>query len=138
MVEETENNRAVISQPAGHLEKGESLLAAVAREVQEETGWRFTPEALTGIYRWEHSAKGITYLRFCFTGAVHSHDPHQTLDAGILRTHWLTREQMQASRLRSPVVWRCVEDYLAGHRYPLSLYTDISNAELLAARGARP
>lgn len=138
MVEETENKRAVISQPAGHLEKGETLLQAVVREVQEETAWEFVPEAFSGIYRWEHRAKGLTYLRFCFTGHVHKHNPEQTLDEGILRTHWLRHDEMLACQWRSPVVKRCLEDYLDGQRYPLSLYTDISDAELPASQDINP
>lgn len=134
MVEESENKKAVISQPAGHLEKGESLLQAVVREVQEETAWQFVPQALTGIYRWEHATAGVTYLRFCFCGQVKNHDPQQALDHGILGTHWLSYEELQASKLRSPVVARCLQDYLAGNRYPLSLYTDLSSAELMAAQ----
>ena len=133
MVEETEDKRAVISQPAGHLEKGESLIQAVIREVDEETGWQFEPEAITGIYRWEHTAKGLTFLRFCFCGRVHNHKPQQALDENILGIHWLTREELFASPLRSPIVKRSVEDYLAGRRYPLSLYTDIPTAELHGA-----
>lgn len=130
MVEEIEDNRAVMSQPAGHLEAGESLIEAARREVLEETGWQFEPEAFTGIYRWEHTAKNITYLRFCFTGHVHNHDPEHELDQVIMHTHWLSYEEILASKLRSPIVLRCIEDYLAEQRYPLSLYIDISNEEL--------
>lgn len=127
MVEEAPDpQKNVINQPAGHLENGESLLEAVVREVQEETAWQFEPEAITGIYRWPHPDKDRTYLRFCFTGTVHNHDPQQALDCGILGTHWLSREELLARRLRSPLVLRCVDDYLAGRRFPLSLCTDIT------------
>ena len=42
MVEEqpVDSDRPVLNQPAGHLEQGETLLAAVHREVLEETGIR--------------------------------------------------------------------------------------------------
>lgn len=125
VVEEKENRRNVISQPAGHLEKGESLHAAVIREVREETGWHFTPQALIGIYRWEYTAKDLTFVRFCYTGSVSDHDATQALDQGILRALWLSTDELFASPLRSPIVRLCVEDYLAGQRYPLSICTDI-------------
>lgn len=138
MVEESDNKRAVINQPAGHLEKGETLLQAVVREVQEETAWQFIPEAFSGIYRWEHRAKELTYLRFCFSGQVHKHNPEQALDEGILRTHWLRYDEMLGRQLRSPIVKCCLDDYLAGQRYPLSLYTDISDADLPANQNTNP
>ena len=125
VVEEAPGQQSVINQPAGHLEKGESLLAAVVREVQEETAWQFEPEAVTGIYRWAHPDKDLTYLRFCFSGKVHSHDPQQVLDNAIINTHWLSREELSARPLRSPLVLRCLDDYLAGQRFPLAICHDI-------------
>jgi 8-oxo-dGTP pyrophosphatase MutT (NUDIX family) len=125
LVEEEQGSQNVINQPAGHLEKGESLYAAVVREALEETAWQFVPEAITGIYRWVHSHKDKTYLRICYTGSVSNHDPQRGLDHGILRTHWLSRDELITRRLRSPMVLRCIDDYLAGHRYPLSLCKDL-------------
>lgn len=125
MVEETQDAQSVISQPAGHLEEGESLLEAVTREVHEETAWHFDPDALVGIYRWEYVERGLTFLRFCYTGRAHSHNPELALDTGILGTHWLTYEELLSSQLRSPIVLRCVDDYIAGQRYPLSICTDL-------------
>ena len=129
MVEETASDgRPVINQPAGHLEAGESLIQAVIRETREETAWRFTPEGLVGIYRWQVPPDGTTYLRFCFHGRCHDQDPDQALDRDILRTLWLSREQLAAGdpgRLRSPMVLRCIDDFLAGPGYPLSLLHDL-------------
>jgi ADP-ribose pyrophosphatase YjhB (NUDIX family) len=125
LVEEEVNGHAVFNQPAGHLEAGESLVEAAVRETLEETAWRFIPSAITGVYRWPHPDNGITFLRFCFTGTVSDHDPARPLDAGILGCHWLTREELLTRPQRSPMVLRCVDDYLAGRRYPLSLCHDI-------------
>jgi 8-oxo-dGTP pyrophosphatase MutT (NUDIX family) len=137
-VEERAGGRVVLNQPAGHLERGETLLAAVARETLEETGWTFVPQHLVGIYLWqaEHSTK--TFLRVAFSGQLLGHDPSRPLDHGILRTRWLDREQLTAlqAKHRSPLVARCVDDYLAGGRYPLELLTHMLRAEepaLLAA-----
>lgn len=122
-VEERADDRMVFNQPAGHVEQGEALIDAVVRETLEETAWDFEPQALVGVYLWEHPEKQRTFLRFAFCGRLDSHDPERKLDRGIERTVWMSREQLMArrARLRSPMVARCVEDYLAGHRYPLDL-----------------
>lgn len=126
MVEEASDGTLVFNQPAGHLDEGESLIRAAVRETQEETAWTFIPEALLGIYRWRNPENGSTYLRVCFTGQCTSHDPSQTLDSGIVRAEWLSRDELSASnRLRSPLVLRCIDDYLAGIRYPLNLLSDL-------------
>ncbi len=126
-VEEQADQTVVLNQPAGHWEANETLVDAAARETLEETGYTFQPTALVGIYRWPHPRKDITYLRFAFSGAVLGHDAQHALDAGILRTVWLSPEALRAetARHRSPLVWRCVEDYLAGKRYPLAILTHL-------------
>ncbi len=133
-VEERINNRLVFNQPAGHVEQGESLLAAVVREVREETAWRFEPEGLLGVYLWRRPSARRATLRFAFTGAVSDHHAHQRLDRGIVRTHWLSEEELKSheGRLRSPLVLRCVDDYLAGHRHPLS---DVGQLDMNSAHG---
>ena len=122
LVEERIARRLVFNQPAGHVERGETLLQAVAREAREETAWRFTSEAFLGAYLWRHPGTGRSSLRFAFIGSVTDHDAQQPLDHGILRTHWLTRAQILGhhSRLRSPLVLRCIDDYLAGQRFGLA------------------
>ena len=130
LVEERSGEEIVYNQPAGHLEMGESLLDAVTRETREETAWRFRPTALLGVYRWTSPKNQTTYLRFSFTGECLGHDPDQALDSDIIRTWWLSRDEVVArtAQLRSPLVMRCIDDYLAGKRYPLALYADISAA----------
>jgi 8-oxo-dGTP pyrophosphatase MutT (NUDIX family) len=128
LVEERIRGRLVLNQPAGHLEDGEALLDAVIRETLEETAWQFTPEALVGIYQWR-SARGHTTLRFAFTGSVHGYDAARPLDPPIVTTHWLAREEIaqRTARLRTPLVMRCVEDYLAGRRLPLDVLAAASD-----------
>lgn len=130
-VEEASGDDIVINQPAGHVEPGETLLDAVRRETLEETGHHFVPEALVGIYYWQAPRKGVTYLRFAFAGSVTGHDPHRPLDEGILRTLWLSPDTLAAevSRHRSPIVSHCMDDYLAGRRYPLELVTTLFPAK---------
>jgi 8-oxo-dGTP pyrophosphatase MutT (NUDIX family) len=123
LVEENTADGVRINQPAGHLEEGESLLQAVVRETDEETAYDFTPEALLGVYQWQRPQQDITYMRFAFIGQVGVHRPQQALDAGIIRSIWLSRDELWARREihRSPQVMRCVDDYLAGQRFPLNV-----------------
>ncbi|MDT8385006.1 MAG: NUDIX hydrolase [Gammaproteobacteria bacterium] len=127
VVEERHADKTVVNQPAGQLEAGESLQEAVIRETLEETAWQFLPEAITGIYRWVHPENGLTFLRVCYSGSASGHDPDRVLDEGILGAHWLSREELLKQSLRSPMVLRCIDDYLAGYRYPLSLCDDVIN-----------
>jgi 8-oxo-dGTP pyrophosphatase MutT (NUDIX family) len=127
VVEERINRRLVFNQPAGHVEQGETLLKAVVREVREETAWGFRPQALLGVYLWRNPVSGRSTMRFAFTGTVTDHDAAQPLDRGIVCTHWLSREDLRQRepRLRSPLVLRCIEDYLGGARLPLDRVTGL-------------
>ncbi len=123
LVEEQTAQGIRYNQPAGHLEPGESLLAAVTRETLEETAWQFKPTALLGIYQYRSDADAVTYLRFAFTGELTAHEPDRALDTGILRALWLSPTAIRARRAqhRSPLLLECVTDYLDGCRYPLTL-----------------
>lgn len=127
-VEEEADGRVVLNQPAGHLDEHETLINAVIRETLEETAWHFVPDALLGVYRWQSSANGATYLRFAFTGKVTHHDDTRALDKGIIRALWLTPDELaaQRDRHRSPQVMRCVHDYLAGIRFPLDALNELA------------
>lgn len=121
--EQSASGGLVLNQPAGHVEHGETLLEAVIRETFEETGWRFSPEFLVGVYLWKHPGGISSFLRVCFAGAVDGHDPESPLDEGIERALWLSREELMAqqTRWRSPLVIGTIDDYLAGERYPLAV-----------------
>ena len=127
MVQERIDGKSVFNQPAGHLEDSETLIDAVIRETREETAWHFEPEAVTGIYHWRHPENHETFIRVSFAGKGLYHDPAAELDSCIERTLWLTVEEIrrQPDRVRSPLVLRSIDDYLAGSAYPLSLLTSL-------------
>lgn len=127
LVEEETPEGLRLNNPAGHLDPGESPEQAVAREALEETAHVFQPTALVGIYlsRFHRAAtqEDITYLRFAYGGELGDFDALRPLDTGIVRTLWMTPDEVRAStdRHRSPMVLRCIEDHLAGRRHPLDL-----------------
>ena len=125
IVEEDVRGERVFNNPAGHLEPGESLVDAVRRETLEETGWEFEPDAITGVYLWKNAE--ATFLRVAFRGRCLKHNPDRRLDHGIVAAHWLTREELAGGRypLRTPLVLNCIDDLLAGRRYPLELLSYI-------------
>ena len=136
-VQERAARRIVLNQPAGHVEPGESLAAAVVREAREETGREFRPTSVTGIYLWQGPA-GRTTLRVAFAGSVAERDVAAALDRAILRTLWLDRAELagRAAEHRSPLVLQCVDDYLRCARYPLELLNHVPLDGLPALRTA--
>lgn len=122
-VEEFKGGRLVLNQPAGHLEPRESLLQAAVRETLEETGCDVELTGVTGIYLYTAPSNGVTYQRICFTANLLEHHPERALDSDISGIRWLDHEELKAEsdHLRSELVMRCLEDYLAGARFPLSL-----------------
>jgi 8-oxo-dGTP pyrophosphatase MutT (NUDIX family) len=123
LVEEETEDGARINQPAGHLEPDESILEGAVRETLEESAYEFSPTGLVGVYHWRHPTKGVTYVRFALCGDLGRHHARRALDQGILRALWLAPHELRACAPshRSPLVLRCVEDYLGGQRYPLGL-----------------
>jgi 8-oxo-dGTP pyrophosphatase MutT (NUDIX family) len=127
-VEELVNGRAVLNQPAGHLEPNESLHEAAIRETREETGHSFEPRHVVGIYQWHSEEAGTTFLRVVFCGPADAPAKPAPLDDGIVGFHWLTAAELRkrSRQLRSPMVLRCLDDYVAGARYPLDCVTRLA------------
>jgi 8-oxo-dGTP pyrophosphatase MutT (NUDIX family) len=131
MVEEEVDGRLAYNQPAGHLDDGESLVAAAVRETLEETGWTVELEHFIGVHQWHSTEHGEGVVRFSFAARPLAHDPHRPLDTGIRQAVWLTRAEIVAlgDRLRSPMVLLSIDAWLAGQRLPLR-----SLASLLGTR----
>jgi 8-oxo-dGTP pyrophosphatase MutT (NUDIX family) len=145
LVEELTREGLRLNNPAGHLDPFESPAEGCAREALEETAHTFQPTALVGVYlsRFQRPAtqEDITYLRLAFCGEIGEQQAGRSLDEGIVRTVWMTLDEVRASadRHRSPLVLRCIEDHLAGQRYPLEMiYTDTAVASLPPLAGTAP
>jgi phosphatase NudJ len=129
LVEEETSDGLLLNNPAGHLDPGESPIQGTIRETLEETACSFTPEGFLGMFmsrfRRTRTGEDITYLRLAFFGSVSEADPDLELDEGIVRTVWMTADEIRAcpERHRSPLVLECLDAYLAGERYPLSILT---------------
>lgn len=125
MVEEKCDGDIVLNQPAGHLEEGESLIEAAVRETLEETAWHVKITSFTGIYQWRQPVSGESYLRFSFTADPVREEPSRTLDGDILRALWMSRDDLleKHNQLRSPMVLKGIDDYLAGQSFSLDRYT---------------
>ncbi|OUS39406.1 NUDIX hydrolase [Oleispira antarctica] len=112
----------VYNQPAGHVDKGESIMAAAIRETLEETRWQVKLKHLVGIYIFTAPANGVTYHRYCFAAEAVEHQPLSQLDDGILDAKWFSWDEIQQlNNLRSPLVKRCLQDHIKGKQYPLDL-----------------
>ncbi|WP_166362984.1 NUDIX hydrolase [Pseudomonas akapageensis] len=123
LVEELKGGRAVLNQPAGHLDPDESLIEAAVRETLEETGWDVELTGVVGIYLYTAPSNGVTYQRVCFAAKALRHHPERSLDDGIIGACWLTRTEIieQRERWRSELLLRCVDDFLDGPLHSLSL-----------------
>ena len=137
LIEEHTQEGLRLNNPAGHLDPGESLIEACARECLEETAHPFEPKHLVGIYQSrfhraaqnDRQAEEITYLRFAFTGNITHPIQDQALDHGIVQVLWMTLDEVRSSKAshRSPLVLKCIEDHAIGQRFPMDLiHTDLS------------
>ena len=123
IVEESIEGKVVYNQPAGHLEEGESLFEGALRETLEETAWLVTLTGFLGLYQYTAESNRICYVRSCFIAEPRQHVPDKPRDTGVLRALWMTRADLvkRQEQLRSPIVLRVIDDYLAGRHYPLDL-----------------
>ena len=127
LVEEETRGGLRLNQPAGHVEAGESIVEAAARETLEESAWQVEPVALVGVYQWGSADTGESFVRFTLAALRRMHEPGRVLDVGIVRALWLPYEDIavRARQHRSPLVLRSLDDYRAGRRWPLGLIASL-------------
>lgn len=120
-VEELADGARVINQPAGHIEDNESIAQAALRETLEETGWHVELKHLVGIYTYRAPHNGVTYYRFCFACKALTAVEGYALDTDILSAQWLSYDEVaaKAEMHRSPLLMKCLDDYLAGKQAPM-------------------
>ncbi len=130
MVEEIDKHtgKKVINQPAGHVEADEDLIAAVERELYEETGLRAAPTACLGISQL-HAANGEFYFRINFLFELAElPPPHEPQDSDILALHWFSAEQLKMQPLRSQLVIAAVHNHQTNQALPLHYISPMVNA----------
>ena len=125
-------SHSVFNQPAGHVEVNESLIQAAVRETLEETGYIVDIDQLVGIYTYTPPMyPDRTYYRFCFLAHIVEQQDNAVLDQDIIRAVWMSLDELQeTARARSPLVIKCLQDVLAGQRYPLTLIYEHQNIAL--------
>ncbi len=125
LVEERDKNSGelVYNQPAGHLERGESLLEAARRETLEETGWEVELTGVLGTALYTAPGNGVTYYRTTFLARPLRCINAAELDRDIHCTHWLSYGEIcaESARMRSPLVLASIERHRRGILYPLDL-----------------
>lgn len=125
VVEEKIKGERVINQPAGHLEPGETLFAAAERETLEETGWRVELTGVTGIYQYRSEVDDILYHRIAFA-AKPLLRTGRSLDPDISAVKWLTLDEINERKQRSPLVLATIMDSLSGRIAPLDFIRHVN------------
>ena len=125
MVEEDLHGKKLLNQPAGHLDKGETLVQAAIRETLEESAWEIEISHLIELAQWTSPNSDTHFLRACFAGIAIKHFPDQKLDDGIIRSLWMSRDEVEqnAHRLRSPLVLNHIDHYIAGKKFDLDFFS---------------
>lgn len=127
MIEERSSGIVVVNQPGGHIDAGESPEQAAEREALEESGCQIKVNELLGVYLWIHPQSRQNFLRIAYIADLVSQDLKCRLDDGIYAVHWynLSDIKHRVRDLRTPMVLRSIEDYIAGKRQPESLLANM-------------
>lgn len=121
------SGKEVYNQPAGHIEADEPVLDAAIRETIEETGYTVSINKFIGMYIYKAPSNGVIYHRYCFAATEESYDPNAELDNGIIGACWMTLDEIKAQpeKMRSPLVLKCIEDYLNRPHLPLDVIYEL-------------
>ena len=126
MVEENTSDGIKINQPAGHLEKNETIVNAVIREVKEETGLVFLPLSLISVHQLFLNSS--SFFRFNFYGEVDNNSKPFSNEKQILKISWLDESYLEKKKkmLRSKCVLAAINDFNQGLKIPLSTIRNLN------------
>ena len=126
MVEENTSDGIKINQPAGHLEKNETIVNAVIREVKEETGLVFLPLSLISVHQLFLNSS--SFFRFNFYGEVDNNSKPFSNEKQILKILWLDESYLEKKKkmLRSKCVLAAINDFHQGLKMPLSTIRNLN------------
>ena len=126
MVEENTSDGIKINQPAGHLEKNETIVNAVIREVKEETGLVFLPLSLISVHQLFLNSS--SFFRFNFYGEVDNNSKPFSNEKQILKISWLDESYLEKKKkmLRSKCVLAAINDFNQGLKMPLSTIRNLN------------
>ena len=82
--------------PGGHVEPGETVVASVIREVQEETGLSVSNLQNCGYIQWHNPVKQSQYFVFLFKTSTFS---GELKDSPEGKVKWMTLDEMLAGKL---------------------------------------
>ena len=82
--------------PGGHVEPGETVVASVIREVQEETGLTVSNLQNCGYIQWYNPEKQSQYFVFLFRTSTFSGELTGSVEGSV---KWMTLEEMLAGSL---------------------------------------
>ena len=82
--------------PGGHVESGETVVASVIREVQEETGLTVSNLQNCGYIQWYNPVKQSQYFVFLFKTSTFSGELTGSIEGNV---KWMTLDEMLAGPL---------------------------------------
>ena len=82
--------------PGGHVEPGETVVASVIREVQEETGLTVSDLQNCGYIQWYNPVKQSQYFVFLFKTSTFSGELTGSVEGKV---KWMTLDEMLAGKL---------------------------------------
>ena len=82
--------------PGGHVEQGETVVASVIREVQEETGLTVSNLQNCGYIQWYNPIKQSQYFVFLFKTSTFSGELTGSVEGNV---KWMTLDEMLAGKL---------------------------------------
>jgi ADP-ribose pyrophosphatase YjhB (NUDIX family) len=123
IVEKRSSGAIVVTQPGSHIKTGEAPEQAVVRGALLETGCEVAVSGLLGVYLYIHPQSRQQYLRIVYTADLVNENISRKLDEVVVDVHWYTLADIRhrSRELRSPIVLRCLEDFVGGKREPTEL-----------------